>query len=77
MQPPFHNLSVLACAIKQVLGIHLGLKHLHRARGPYTPQLFKDAATAVHVEDQRWASQTALYMAAHCPQAWNAITTWK
>lgn len=61
----------------QVLGIHLGLNHLHGAGGPYTPQSFKDAASAVHEEDQRWLSQRALYTAAHCPQAWDAITQWK
>lgn len=50
----------------QVLGIHLGLRHLDDG-GEYTVQSFKDAATAVNDEDQ-------LYLERDCPETWESIS---
>lgn len=61
--------------IEQVLGIHLGIRHLVND-ALYTPEAFKDAAAAVHREDENWASTTNPYMAEHCPEALEAISIW-
>lgn len=62
-------------AIEQVLGIHLGIRHL--VNGSYTVEAFMDAAVAVHREDQAWASPTELYMAQSCLKALKAIYMWE
>lgn len=62
--------------IEQVLGIHLGIRHLVND-ALYTPEAFKDAAAAVHRKDEKWASPADPYMAKHCPEALEAISRWE
>lgn len=62
-------------ANEQVLGIHLGIHHLS-ANTYYTPDAFKQAAMAVHEEDQMWTSRSDPYMA-QCPRTFEAISMWK
>ena len=67
----------LCCYVdEQVLGVHLGIRHLS-ASTLVTPDKFKDAAVAVHREDQMWTSPTDSYMAANCPNALAAISMWE
>lgn len=52
----------------QILGIHLGLRHLDNG-GEFTVQSFKDAATAVNDEDK-------LYLERDCPEELESISMW-
>lgn len=69
--------SCLCCCRdnEQVLGIHLGIRHLSESTS-YTPDAFKEAAIAVHEEDQMWTSPSYPYMD-HCPNAFDAISMWE
>lgn len=75
--PPYTSHPKTWLGSWQVLGIHLGIRHLLNDE-LYTAQAFKDAADAVHREDVKWASQTTDYsILENCPKVLESIWKWE